>query len=75
MERYAVLKWGYTVGVQGESVFIDFDPGELVIAKSVSHSSYYSYYRICKLDSSVSFNCNGEDFDFLEIKWLEIRVK
>ena len=72
MERYAVLKWGYSVGVQGESVFIDFDPGELVITKKISD---VAYCRIYKLDRSVSFSCNREDFDFLEVKWFEIKVK
>ena len=72
MERYAVLKYGYTVGTQGELVFTDLDPGELVIAESFPHGLYY---RICKIDRSVFFNCSGEDFDFLGIKWLEIKVK
>lgn len=72
MERYAVLKCGYTVGIQGESVFTDFNPGELVIVKSFSHGLYY---RICKLDQSVYFSCNREDFDFFNILWLEIKGK
>ena len=70
MERYAVLKCGYTVGIQGELIFTDFDPGELVIAKSFSHGLYY---RICKLDRSVSFSCNMEDFDFVNIQWERIK--
>jgi hypothetical protein len=72
MEGYAVLKWGYSVGVQSESAFIDFNPGELVIAKKIDDGAYY---RIYKLDRSISFSCNREDFDFLEVKWLEIKGK
>ena len=73
MERYAVLKRGYTVYDGSNLIYYDFDPGELVIVKSID--SLYIFYRIYKLDRSVSSSCNREDFDFFDVKWLEIRVK
>jgi hypothetical protein len=75
MERHAVLKYGYTSGdvLEAQSIKFNFDPGELVIVEETYQTSALSSYKILKLDRSDFFFGEASDFNFLDIKWVELR--
>lgn len=77
MERYGILKYGFTSGevLEDQNIRFNFDKGEMVIVEHVSDHLDLSSYRILKMDRSDFFFGEKSDFDFIDIEWIELGDK